>query len=474
MRTRRALVAAIAALATVVTFTLPAAADGGGQWRPRDRFGHGWPMYGRDLSNTRFAPTDHAVTRSNVARLAVAWTAGGSSGVVGTPAVVDGVAYFGDYNGDFHAVDARTGRSRWQKRLGPSFVAAPAVAGRFVYAATGSTLFGLDRDTGAIRWRAVTNTNPFAQISASPIVVDGLVLQGTASFEVFVKETHYTFRGTIGAYDARTGREVWRFTTTPNDATSGAGIGIWSTPAVDRRLGLLYVGTGQNLSPPAGPLEDSIIALDYRTGKLRWVEQFTSGDVFSAGFPGGHDYDFGASPNLWDARGRHLVGDGDKAGSYYALDRATGRVVWQTSLTPGGPFGGEIGSAAMADGTLVLGANGVALGTVAPGAGSEVFGIDPSTGRVRWRHPLPGQIFAPVSAVRGVAFVGTGSGLMTALDTRTGATLWSHQAPGPVACGPAVVGRRVLWGYGYTFGPGTSNGGIIAFEVPTVRGPRGR
>jgi polyvinyl alcohol dehydrogenase (cytochrome) len=415
-------------------------------------------MYGLDLFNTRFARGEHQLTRRTVGRLAPNWMINGLVGVVGTPAVVDGVAYFGDWTGKAHAVDKRTGQELWQQQLGPSIVAAPAVAGRFVYMATGNTLFGLDRTTGAIRWKSVTNEDPFAQISASPIVVDGLVLQGTASFEVVINSPTYSFRGTIGAYDAGTGREVWRFTTTPNDATNGAGIGIWSTPAVDRHLGLLYVGTGQNLSPPAGPLEDSIIAIDYRTGALRWAHQFTTNDVFSGHYPGGHDFDFGASPNEWSARGRQLIGDGDKAGNYYALDRATGQVVWQTRLTPGGPFGGDIGSAAVVDGEIVVGANG------APG-GAEVIALDQATGAVRWRHPLAGQIFAPVSAVHGVAFVGTSTGLMTALDTRDGTTLWSYQVPGPVACGPSIVDGQVLWGYGYTlFGPGTS-GGLISFTM---------
>ncbi len=426
-------------------------------------------MYGRNHHNTRFAANEHRITRGTVGQLTPDWSIGDLGGVVGTPAVVGGVAFFGDWNGNLHAVNVRTGQQRWQQHLGPSIVAAPAVDGAFVYAATGNTLFGLDRTTGAIRWSAVTNANPYAQISASPIVVDGLVLQGTASFEVFVKESHYTFQGTIGAYDASTGRQEWRFTTTPNDASDGAGIGIWSTPAVDRQLGLLYVGTGQNLSPPAGPLEDSILALDYRTGALRWSRQFTSDDVFSAGYPGGHDYDFGASPNLWTAQGRALVGDGDKAGYYYALDRTTGRVVWQTALTPGGPFGGEIGSAAVVDGEMILGANGLAPGTEAPGAGSEVIALDSSTGALLWRHPLPGTIFGPVSAVRGVAFVGTSSGLMTALDTSNGATDWSYQAPGPVACGPSISNGQLLWGYGYTFGPGTSTGGLISFSLSKNR-----
>ena len=117
------------------------------------------------------------------------------------------------------------------------------------------------------------------------MVVDGLVLQGTASFENIVNKDTYTFRGSIGAYDAATGAEKWKFYTTPNDTTSGAGAGIWSTPAVDTKRGLLFVGTGQSLTEPTAPLADSILAIDYRTGKLAWSRQFTYPDVFSAAHP---------------------------------------------------------------------------------------------------------------------------------------------------------------------------------------------
>src|SRR5205085_1040572 len=125
------------------------------------------------------------------------------------------------------------------------FVAAPAVTEDAVYAALGRTLYRLDRASGAVEWKVETDTNPYAQINASPVVVDGLVLQGTAGFENIVQREHYSFRGSIAAYDAATGKQRWKFYTTPNDATAGAGAGVWSTPAVDTARGLLYVGTGQ-------------------------------------------------------------------------------------------------------------------------------------------------------------------------------------------------------------------------------------
>jgi len=426
----------------------------------------GWTVYGHDLANTRTAVGERAVTGATVDRLRPEWSAAGLVGVTGTPAVADGVAYFDDWKGAVHAVDAATGTTRWTTQIGGMFVAAPAVDGTGVFVAVGATLYRLDRASGKVVWKATTDTNPFAQINASPVVVDGVVLQGTASFENIVKRSTYTFRGSIAAYDETTGARRWKLSTTPADATGGAGAGVWSTPAVDRARGLLYVGTGQSLAPPTSKLADSLIAVDYRTGKLRWSRQFTYPDVFSAGHPGGKDADVGASPNLWQAHGRDLVGAGDKGGTFHALDRDTGAIVWERRLTPGSSFGGEIGSAAFVDGLLVATSNVGDAKTNFPTEVTKVFGLDPATGAVRWTgQPLAGKVFAPVSAVPGVAFVATDRGQLVALAARTGKRLWSATAPARVACGPSIVDGRVLWGYGFIlFGP-AGKGGVTSYTV---------
>jgi polyvinyl alcohol dehydrogenase (cytochrome) len=308
-----------------------------------------WPVYGHDLANTRLDAAETKLTRANVAQLTQRWHVPGLVGVTGAPSVVDGVVYFDDWTGTARAVHADSGKPVWATKLGGQFVGAPAVDGDAVYVSSGHTLWRLNRATGAVRWQVDTNNNPFAQINASPVVVDGLVLQGTASFEVVLNRPRYTFRGSIGAYDATTGKEVWRFYTTRDDAKDGPGAGVWSTPAVDRARGLLFVGSGNAYAEPTGPLADSLLAIDYKTGKLRWSRQFTYPDVFSAAHPSGKDADVGASPNLWSVNGHDLVGAGDKGGTFHALDRDSGKVMWETRLTPGGPFGGEIGSGAYVD-----------------------------------------------------------------------------------------------------------------------------
>jgi polyvinyl alcohol dehydrogenase (cytochrome) len=315
-----------------------------------------------------------------------------------------------------------------------------------------------------VQWKAQTDSNPYAQINASPVVVGDLVIQGTASFENIVKEARYTFRGSVAAYDTRTGGRRWKLFTTKNTPADGPGVGVWSTPAVDLKRGLLFVGTGQSLAPRTSPLADSLLAIDYRTGALRWSRQFTYPDVFSAGHPTGKDADVGASPNLWTSNGRALVGAGDKGGTFHALDRATGAVVWSTRLTPGSAFGGAIGSAAFVDGRLIATSNVGDPATNAPTDRTKVFALDPATGRIDWTaQAFEGKVFAPVSAVAGVAFVGTDRGTLAALDTRTGRRLWTAQAPAPTASGPSIVHGRVLWGYGFILFGSPGPGGLISF-----------
>jgi polyvinyl alcohol dehydrogenase (cytochrome) len=191
--------------------------------------------------------------------------------------------------------------------------------------------------------------------------------------------------------------------------------------------------------------------------------QATHEDVFSFGYPGGFDYDFGASPNVFRVHGRDLVGDGSKNGTYYAVDAKSGKLAWRTKVAPGGSFGGVLGSAALADHRLIVPAN---MGNAMPEA-SEVVALDPGSGKIAWTHALAGHILGPVSAVPGVAFVSSDTGALVALSTERGRKLWSFAAPAQAASGPSITGDNVLWGYGYTLFGGPGSGGILDFKPRT-------
>lgn len=423
-------------------------------------------MFGHDFAQTRTNLAETAVTAATVAKLTEGWSISDVVGVSGTPLVVDGVAYFSDWTGAVRAVTAASGEKVWTTQVGGMIPGACALDDKSVFVGVGAAVFCLDRKTGTQTWTAETDDHPQAQISASPMVVDGLVLQGTASFENMMSKKDYDFRGSIAAFDAATGEKKWQFFTTPADETQGAGAGIWSTPAIDEERGLLYVGTGQGLAEPTPELADSLIAIDYRTGELEWSTQFTYPDVFSNGYPHGKDADVGASPNLWTVDGKDLVGAGDKGGTYHALDRDTGEIVWETELTPGSAFGGQIGTAAYVDDVIVTTSNVGDPDTNAPTDRTRVFGLDPGSGEKIWTSTeLEGKIFAPVSAVPGVAFAGTDKGLLLALDSKTGKELWSTEAPAMTGCGPSIVDGRILWGYGFVLFGGPGPGGLLSFTV---------
>jgi len=179
----------------------------------------------------------------------------------------------------------------------------------------------------------------------------------------------------------------------------------------------------------------------------------------------GRDADVGASPNLWSCDGRDLVGVGQKNGVYHALDAKTGKGIWDTKLTPGSTFGGVLGSAAFLDGRLIVSSN---VGDPASNATtnrSTVVALDPASGKKLWSKALAGNVFAPVTGVRGLAFVGTDASRYYALSASSGAQEWTYVPPAQVGGGASIVGGYVIWGYGFTLFKGPGQGGIMCFSV---------
>jgi polyvinyl alcohol dehydrogenase (cytochrome) len=193
----------------------------------------------------------------------------------------------------------------------------------------------------------------------------------------------------------------------------------------------------------------------------------------------GPDYDFGSEPNLitYQSGGRTetILGAGQKSGIYYALNPDTGAILWQTQVGPGSSLGGmEWGSAT--DGTRIYVeiANFYGIPSAAGSAGSWAA-LDPATGKILWQKADPnGAIdIGPLAVADGVVFAPSMSGTATAptmfaLNAATGATIWSFAAGSSVNAGASVVNGVVYWGSGYThLGiPGyTGNTKFYAFSV---------
>ena len=422
-----------------------------------------WIRVGLDLANTRAVVGESAIGPDTVAELQPAWDRRGLRGVTSTPLVAAGDVYLGDWTGHVRALDAATGAERWARQVGNGYVGGSlALDGDRVVAGTfDARVVALDRASGTPVWETPIGDHPKAVIFGSPVVAGDLVVTGVGSFEVFAPGDPPTFRGHVVALDAATGAEVWRFWLTAGDATEAAGVSIWSSPAIDEERGVLYVGTGQAYALPAPPRSDALLALDLRTGAEVWTTQFTAGDAWTITHPTGLDADVGAMPNLFSVGDVDAVGVGDKAGTYRALDRDTGEILWERPLTAGGTQGGVMASAAVARGTVYVTSNDASRD-------ADLVALATATGEERWRVPVDAHVTGPVTWANDVVYVSDDSGRIAAYDAADGARLWSHDVPFPAAGGITVVDGTVYagWGWWLAGAPRDADGGLIAFRLP--------
>jgi alcohol dehydrogenase (cytochrome c) len=298
--------------------------------------------------NGSYASTHHSTLNQlrpdNVARLELKWVwqANSLEKLEATPLIVDGVMYLTDPPNDVVAVDARTGRGFWRYRHELPAGVVPccgrvnrglAILGNTLYMGTlDGRLVAIDAGTGRKRWDVkVVDYEQGYSLTMAPLAIRNKILVGPAGGELGI-------RGFIAAYDAETGKEVWRFKTIPEPGEPGnetwkgdswkhGGASAWLTGSYDAELNLTYWGIG-NPGPDWNPelrhgdnlYSDSVVALDADTGKLKWHFQFSPHDGF--------DYDSVQVPVLadlsWKGRPRKTMLWGNRNGFFYVLDRSTG------------------------------------------------------------------------------------------------------------------------------------------------------
>jgi alcohol dehydrogenase (cytochrome c) len=303
----------------------------------------------------------HQVHAGNVSKLAMQWAF--QTADLGqfetTPLVVDGVIYGTGQNDRAFAIDARTGRALWryQRHLPDKIQPCCGTVNRG-FAILGDRLFmatldahviALDTRTGNLVWDVeAADYRKAYSFTVAPLIVKNAVIVGVSGGE-------YGVRGFVDAYDATTGRRLWRFDTVPGPGQPGhdswagetwkvGGAPAWITGSYDPALNLLYWPTG-NPSPSNyggdrrgdNLYSNSMLALDADTGKLRWYYQFTPHDLY--------DYDATQIPVLvdttWEGRPRKLLVQANRNGFLYVLDRTDGtflsakpfgNVTWATSI----------------------------------------------------------------------------------------------------------------------------------------------
>ncbi|MGH9662227.1 MAG: pyrroloquinoline quinone-dependent dehydrogenase, partial [Bryobacteraceae bacterium] len=460
----------------------------------------GWPTYHGEMSGNRYSPLAQ-INKDTIRRLAPAWVfpMPNASRLQVTPVVVDGIMYVTGPN-ECYALDPGTGRQIWHYRrartpgvigdAGSGINRGVAVAGDRVFLVTDHAhLIALHRFTGALLWESeMADFRQNYGATSAPLAVGDLVLSGISGGDEGV-------RGFLAAFDQQTGKEVWRFWTVPKkgepaaetwqgSASEHGCAATWLTGTYDAGSDTVYWPTGNPCPDYNGDerkgdnlYSDSILALDRKTGRLKWHYQYTPHDLW--------DWDSQQPPVLvdaeWKGRSRRLLLHANRNGFFYVLDRTSGelllarpfvkKLTWAREIGADGRPVRIPGQEPSPQGTRVCPAVEGATNwfstsfhpvtglyyvqtlekcnifTKTPGkweAGKSYYdgstrqvpgepgqkilrAIDIRTGEIRWELPQtgPGNSWGgALSTAGGLVIFGEDSGTLMAVDASTGKPLW--------------------------------------------------
>jgi len=308
-----------------------------------------WPVVGGDWNNTRYSTLDQ-INTANIGQVGAAWVRELEGGVpFGEPIVLNGRMYITSAQ-VVHALDAASGDVLWTYQVPVPvqglYKGMTSGDGMVFVGLSNSRIVALDESSGEEKWIGVIGDPDFDRdgqfISGGPDYVDGLVISGLANGD-------YGIQGRVVALDGKTGEVVWRFDTVPfegkgsetwpqdHDDWKPGGAGVWMNGAVDPKLGLIYFGVGNPIPQWGGEARegdnlysDSIVALDIKTGEVRWHFQTTHHDIWEA--------DQGTPTILYEAivdgEPRDAIAVISTYGYLFQLDRATGEPIWPVEERP--------------------------------------------------------------------------------------------------------------------------------------------
>jgi alcohol dehydrogenase (cytochrome c) len=461
---------------------------------------HNWLMYWGDYRGTHYSGLKE-IDATNVTQLRTAWAfpMPGDSVLETMPVVADGVMYT-TQPGVVAALDARTGRQIWryarqQKVKNPyeinPFNRGVAVLGQRLFVGTlDAALIALDARTGLPLWETqVADSMLGYSITSPPLIVKDKVLVGITGGE-------FGPRGFLDAYDAATGKQLWRWYAVPGpgefgndtwlgDSWTRGGSPMWLTGSYDPELNLVYWTVG-NPAPQIdrsarGELDnlfsDSVVAIDPDTGQRKWHYQFTPND--------GHDWDSCQDvilvDRMWRGERRQLLLHADRNGIFYVLDRTNGQFLsgtpfvhanWASGFDANGRPIQVPGSNSAPGGSFVV------YPTLGGGTNFQAPSYSPLTGWMYVEYAENGQRYAstPVPFESGRQYIGrtdptgdvrpkpgdpSASAGIKAIDPETGKTMWDFKMfQGSLTNGVLATAGNVVFG-------AMRDGNLVALDAKT-------
>ena len=451
--------------------------------------------FGFDKSNTRSLTAQQAgLTKADLSNLELAWAIAipGGTTMRTQPAIVDKTVflpvaearavYAFDVSQPLKPCVKWVYKTKSDAPLRTSASYGVLADGRGVLAFSGfdTMAYLLDAKTGKEIWSKHVGTYPYSQATGTPVVLKDRIIIPMSQYEIVVASPNSRSccdnHGYVVSLDPKDGSQQWRYNTMEDakpvrDRGDGkflygpSGAPIWTSPAVDEKRGLTFFGTGESNSPPVSKNTDAMIAVDLASGKERWSRQGTDKDIYLSGC-GPHpkptqlncqtdtvyrDVDFGASMVLGRPEGgKQTMFAGQKSGTVWALDAATGALLWRNDLGTGSPLGGIHWGIALWNNIVFAPITAVSdwyLNSFLPkplapsSFKSGMYALDAATGKVRWmfatepdckgdrKQRIPacardyGMSAAP-AVIDGAVVEGTLDGYLYVLDGDNGKLLW--------------------------------------------------
>jgi polyvinyl alcohol dehydrogenase (cytochrome) len=434
-----------------------------------------WPTYLYNGTRTGYDSGEKIITSSTARKLTRLWVHTTGRPISTQPIRVNGVVYYGSWDGYERAVDAASGARRWaaflgvttDRRCAPSKsigVASTATVGtikvhgiatRAVFVGGGDgNFYALNASTGRKIWKTRLGRPPGYFLWSSPLLYRGSIYEGVASFADCP-----LVRGAMVRMNAATGAVKSKFYTVPPRCT---GADVWGSPTVDTATGDIYFATGN--AGPCKKRETLGVAVIRTNASLKLLGSW---QVPSAKLPN-HDSDFGSTPTLFSATiggvVHPMMGIQNKNGIYYAFKRydISRGPLWQDRVASSGNCPecgkGGISPSAYNGHLLFIGSEKIRIGHVI--CAGSIRAVRPSTGKVVWADCLrSGPVLGAVTAVPGLAFVDAGN-TVYAVGTKRGTIVWSYKDThdGSRFWGaPTVSGGRVY--------AGNQDGHLYAFGI---------
>lgn len=497
--------------------------------------------FGFDRRNTRSLTAAQAgLTKAQLSNMELAWAIAfpGATMMRAQPAIVGNTVFLPVVDARavyaFDVSDAAKPCVKWVFRTSSSAPLRSSAAygvladGSKVLAFTGfdGMLYLLDADTGKAIWTKRISRYKYNQATSTPVILKDRIVVPMSQYEIVLGSSNdyqcCTHHGYVVSLDPKTGAQQWSYETMEDakpirDRGDGkflygpSGAPIWTSPAIDEKRGLFYVGTGEANSEPVHKNTDAMIAIGLADGKERWSYQATDRDIYNIGCgikpkpeqlncsPNTvyRDVDFGASMILGDVGGgRDLMFGGQKSGTVWALDPPTGKLIWRTDLGSGGPLGGIHWGIAYDKNTVYAPISAVGsaytawLATAPAGTvpiKSGLYALDATTGKIKWsfatqadctgdrvtRVPACARaigLSAAPSVIDGAVVQGGLDGRLYILDGADGRLLWSFDTAiayqginGVAGKGGAIDGPSIAAANGLLF----VNSGYAMFgQVP--------